>query len=581
MGRILLALCLLAGCDAPVVDADAATDAGAPDAGPEPCASEGATECTPDGYAVRSCEGGFWRVTTHCMRDEGRLCEDAACVDPWRYGAPSFDACEDDPRATAESLADKAAYYDAIAARVHLHPRLRWLAPVRLRDGADEASATIDDVEQWHTGENDGLWSSLYLASQAYRYALTRDADALATLRVLMEGEAARMRITGVPGIFTRQMIPPDVPGIACPSDPLEYVPDPEKDDNQWVRIGDGGCVEVVDGATMEWTTTTHCGLDDFAGWCFLDNVSKDEYAGHVFALGAVARLVDDADLRAQAADLLGQVADHLMAHEMTLADWDGRTTEHGRFFASAFDDFPGFNAAMALSFFATAADATGRADVRAFYEDCLLQARGPMACIDQPSERPRSYLAHLDAAGVYIGDEGCESNFNNISMHFLSLYGLLAHEHDPARREAIQASLETIVWTPPDMPRAAATQHNAWFDLMFAAQKRLGPGSDGPALDAVRDAACMLRQFPVSYARRAVPLPPSFTPHCTDRFGDPVSEHPREIADRCAATFVWWRDPYQLDETCADEPRELEVPTGYLLAYWMARYYGFVSEGA
>lgn len=575
---VALALLLLA-CDAPLVAPDAGEDAGTWDAAPEPCSAEGTTECTPDGYAVRVCEGGSFRVITHCMREQGRLCEDAACVDPWRFGDPSFDACAGEPRGTIEALSEKAAYYDEIAARVHLHPTLRWLAPVRLRDGASEATATVDDVAQWHTGENDGLWSALYLASQAYRYAVTRDADALANLRVLMEGEAARMRITGVPGIFTRQMIPPDVPGIACPADPIEYVPDPEKDDNQWVRVGAGGCVEVVDGATMEWTTTTHCGLEEFAGWCFLDNVSKDEYAGHVFALGAVARLVDDVALRGLAADMLGQLADHLRDNALTLVDWDGRPTEHGRFYASAFDDFPGFNAAMALSFFATAAHATGRADLRGFYEQCLLQSGGVSACIDQPSERPRSYLDHLAAAGVYIGEEGCASNFNNISMHFLSLYGLLAYEREPARRERVQASLAGVVWAPEGMPRAAQHQHNAWFDFMWAAHKRLGPGSDGPALSAVRDGACMLRQFPASYAHREVPLPPSFTPYCTDRFGDAVSEHPREIADRCAATFVWWRDPYQLDESCADDPLRLEVPTGYLLAYWMGRYHGFLPD--
>src|SRR5688572_29401248 len=101
-------------------------------------------------------------------------------------GPTVWDTCPDEPRATAESLADKAAYYDAIAARLHIHPELRWLAPVRLAAGADEATATWMDVERWSTGENDGLWSSLFLASQAYRYAVTRDAAALDVIRTLI-----------------------------------------------------------------------------------------------------------------------------------------------------------------------------------------------------------------------------------------------------------------------------------------------------------------------------------------------------------------------------------------------------------
>jgi hypothetical protein len=446
-----------------------------------------------------------------------------------------------------------------------------------LSSGATEATATYADVDIWHSGENDGLWSALYLGAQAYRYGATHDAAALATIRTLVDGEAARMRITGVPGLFTRQMIPPGVDGLACPTDPLSYVPDVEKDDNRWVQIRGDGCVWVVDGATMAWTATTHCGLDEFAGWCFLDNVSKDEYAGHLFALAAVWRLVDDETLRAQAADLLGQVADHLLANGMSLVDWDGRVTEHGRFYAWALDDFPGFNAAMALALFAAAAAATGRDDLRTFYEDCLLQEHGRVACIDQPVETPRSYIDHLPAAGLY-GEDGCRANFNNTSMHFLWLYVLLAFEHEPSRREAIQASLAVDVWSPPSIARAARDQHNAWFDFMWAAGKRLGIGSDGPALDAVRDGACMLRQFPASYAERAIPTPPGFVPFCLNRFDEPASEQAREIADRCAATFVWWRDPFSLSDSCSDDPQTIRPPTGYLLAYWMARSYGFVS---
>jgi len=93
-----------------------------------------------------------------------------------------------------------------------------------------------------------------------------------------------------------------------------------------------------------------------------------------------------------------------------------------------------------------------------------------------------------------------------------------------------------------------------------------------------VRDGACMLRQFPASFAERAVPTPPGFVPFCLNRFDEPASEQAREIADRCAATFVWWRDPFSLGDSCGDDPQTIHPPTGYLLAYWMARSYGFVS---
>ena len=40
---------------------------------------------------------------------EGKLCEAGSCVDPWRFGSPVFSRCEDESRATPESLAEKAA----------------------------------------------------------------------------------------------------------------------------------------------------------------------------------------------------------------------------------------------------------------------------------------------------------------------------------------------------------------------------------------------------------------------------------------------------------------------------------------
>ena len=72
---------------------DVGLDGGPVDSGPEPCTTEGAVECTPDGYAIRACAGGFWGVTDDCMRAHGQLCEAAACVDPWRVGSPAWDTC--------------------------------------------------------------------------------------------------------------------------------------------------------------------------------------------------------------------------------------------------------------------------------------------------------------------------------------------------------------------------------------------------------------------------------------------------------------------------------------------------------
>lgn len=508
----------------------------------------------------------------------GELCEAGACVKPWRYQAPLWPTCASEPHATTESLAEKAAYYDDIAGRLHVHPELGVAHNVTLRAGADEKTATHADVVRRRHGENDGLWSSLYLTSQAYRFAVTGSTAALDMIRLLVQAEETRMAITGVPGVFTREYVDPSIPGTACPTSTASYRVDREKDDNRWVQVREDGCVWSVGLDSGAWEKSDHCGLERFAGWCFLDNVSKDEYAGHMLALVVVMKLVDDVAIQAAVRGMLGQVARHLMAHDLAFQDWDGRTTEHGRLSPIALDDFPGFNAAMALAYVKAGADATGDPAIRAFYEDCLLQRSGPQACIG--IESPESLLFTFEAPGangMYRGNDGCGSNYNNIGMHMLTLLTLSwLHADDVRLRASVQRHLDVEAFRK-DHPRAIQKIHNAMFDLVFAAHKALGPGSDGPVPAVVEDAVCQLRQFRPSQAETTIVLDARHQPFCDNRFGEPVSEFPRQSYERCAATFVWWGDPFSLD-VCTADPLQVDQPSGYLLPYWMARYYGFIE---
>lgn len=549
--------------------------AGCGDDGEPPCES-GTWTCSEDGYVLSQCVDGKWQDTS-CMADQGQLCQDGACVDPWRYDDPTWDKCADDPLATPESLHDKMVHYESLARRVHVRPPLKWMLGVTLVDGADEDTATFEDVEQWHTGENDGLWSSLYITAEAYRYAVTRDSEALTMLETLLEGEQDRMRITGVPGLFTRQLIPPDVPGIACPTDPARYVPDEEKDDNMWVRIGSDGCIQTANPTTGELESTTACGLDDYAGWCWLDNVSQDEYSGHVLALAAVTQLVDDPTVRRMAADLLSQVAHHLIDNDLMLIDWDGRRTEHGSLWPPFI--LGGYHAAMILGFFTAALQATDDAEIEDFYQTCLLQTGVEESCWpDDYAQAQEPFPELLGNIILYFGVGSCASNWNNFSMYMLYLHTLLLAERDPTIREAAQGALRDM-FEPEDEERPLIEQHNALFDFQFGALKLLGPASDGPAADVVRDGICQLRQFPASEHIPTLECPAStcVLDTCVDRFEEPMSVNARQTAQRCPATFLWWGNPYRVDG-CTENVRRLHPPADFLLPYWMGRYYGFID---
>ena len=428
-----------------------------------------------------------------------------------------------------------------------------WVLDVELAAGTDPRAATNADVTVWRSGENDGLWNGLYLASQAYRYAVTHDAAALTNLQRFLDGEGQRMRITGVPGLFTRQLIAPNVSGISCPSDPAVYVPSADKTSNRWVRIGSDGCAQTADATTMTFSSTTHCGLDEFAGWCFLDNVSQDEYVGHMFALGAIAKLVDDAGVHATAVDLLQKIGTHLVAHNMEFVDWDGRATRFGRIHPGAPTDAPGYLAIMGISFLTVIAESTGDPSVRYQYQLAWAQ-----------------WQSYFDQILLWQGTDGCLSNWNDISMMVASFHHAIWFETNDARRAMLQNLWDAQVMQAP-VSRAAADEKNAWFDLMWAAQK-----GGVRAYDQVHTALCQLRQFPASNQTTAHDL--SGPAACNGRQGEPLSAQPFDTADRCAATYLWWGNPYER-RVCADAPTEVQQPAGYLLPYWMGRYYGFVPS--
>ena len=453
---------------------------------------------------------------------------------PGASDATVWSTCAGDPRATPESLAAKAAAYDARVLGLHVHPQMPWVLDVAIASGVDPETATVNDVVAWRSGENDGLWSSLVLAAEAYRFAATHDPAAREALATLLHGEQLRMQITGVPGLFTRQLIPPGVAGIACPADPAAYTPSPNKTSNVWVRIDAGGCANG----------TSHCGLSQFAGWCFLDNVSQDEYVGHMFALGAVAHLVDDPALHAIAVDLLSQIGHHLVANHMEFVDWDGRPTQWGKVHPDApGGDSPGYLAVLGASFLATAADGTGDPDLAAAYAQL-------------------GYASYLDQIAVWPGGDNCTANWNDLSMLAASFHDVIAS--DPANRATWQAGFGSAL---VGMPKGLLVEHNAWWDLLWA------DSTPDPAV--VEDAACALREFPRS--NHVVARMATAATACTGRFDEPLAATPFSIADRCAATYAWWGNPYSM-QTCAADPTLVQNPAGYLLPYWMARYHGFLG---
>src|SRR5689334_18476866 len=88
----------------------------------------------------------------------------AACTDPAAPAQP-WPTCDGDPRATAESLATKAAIYDERLAALHVTAQKPWVNDVAIAPGVDPEIATSADVTVWRSSENDGLWTGLAIGA--------------------------------------------------------------------------------------------------------------------------------------------------------------------------------------------------------------------------------------------------------------------------------------------------------------------------------------------------------------------------------------------------------------------------------
>ena len=223
----------------------------------------------------------------------------------WAAPKEDWSTCPEVEYIDGKTLARKAEYYDW--AGMKLHQKL-WDIPGHQEystvykivcDSAvpteivpdDQIPACVNTLS-----ENTGLWSSLYVASQAFRYAATDDPAALASLKRTLNGTYQMLQITGVPGLYTRDMRDPALESQYCIEDEEPYASAatdneryaryvPRGDDmvgNQFLKVGDDGCFltwdPVLNSGDGDWLChEDHCTDQRFAGFCWQDNVSKDE----------------------------------------------------------------------------------------------------------------------------------------------------------------------------------------------------------------------------------------------------------------------------------------------------------------
>lgn len=450
---------------------------------------------------------------------------------------PQCDSASTDLRA-------RAATYDKIARDLHIRPEQNLLHAARVK----EDLSTFDEVM---LSDNSGFWTATYAASQAYRYRVTDDPEALENLRRVLRGMVELHDITGVPGLFARSYVRLGLPGF-----PTEQ--------------------ELIDSAEDCDLSVEHCkrwnrGSGDFAEYMFKNDVSRDEYAGHLFAAGVAGRLVDDAEVKAAARKIATNTAVHLMDNDLAFIDIDGEPTTFGAMSPTSFGGFPGFLAVQTLAWFKAASLLSDDPRIEGFYRHCMVR-EDIAQCEDPALATSDSYTVHLRTMGL---DLDCKTNWNNHNMAQLAMFDLIQSETDERLKRTYQAVLEEQMWDVDD-PRPMKDQRNSLYTFFHEINRN---SARVPRDEArVEAAICVMKTFPEVKYRRAVDHS-EFTEVCRGRKDWGMTDVLIPIEQRLMDNFTWTRNPYRLREPIAEDRQHIESPEDFLLAYWLGRFHGLIDE--
>lgn len=238
------------------------------------------------------------------------------------------------------------------------------------------------------SSDNDGLWTAMYGAAECFRYAVTKDADALSRAKKAIEAVLFLEEVTGVPGLPARSYVKKG---------------DPRPKDGVWHWTKDG---------QIQWKGDT----------------SSDEIVGHYFLLSVAYDTLDDAALKARMANAARLMMDYILSHGYTLIDVTGKPTTWGKwspeYFAGRGKSDSPLNAAELLSFLKVTEHLTADPKYAVAYKKVAVEMKY--------AEQAARYLELRE-----------EINYSDEELAMLSFYPFFRYEKDPAMLAPMRKALD------------------------------------------------------------------------------------------------------------------------------------------
>jgi hypothetical protein len=451
------------------------------------------------------------------------------------------------------TLAEKARFFEDEIDKYHRR------TPYEFVDSVGVGTPGVKSQVRQHDDDNDGLWTAMYGAGEAFAYAATKDpkakeraTKAFRALRFLSQvtqgGEHPAPR-----GFPARSILPASGPNPNRP-DSAENDPRYHSRDPLWKAI------------VPRWPKSAD------GKWYWKCDTSSDELDGHYFCYAAYYDLVAQTDDEKRAArEVIAAVTDHLLEHDFNLVDHDGKPTRWGVFGPKSLNLDPrwagarGLNSLAILSYLRVAQHATGDKKYAEAFQR-LVSEHGYLNSLVTP--KPQS--------GPSTG------NHSDDEMAFMDYYNLLKYEHDPTARRAASQSLYRY-WTFLEQP-----ERNPLFNYIFAASftgAASGRGvQQGVPDSCLSDALDQLKRFPLDRFNWAhsnshrIDIVPIANGRFGRRAGPRGHLHSGQTLPVDERYFDHWNhDPWSLNT--GGSGTELGDGAVFLLPYYLGLYHGFIIE--
>jgi len=456
------------------------------------------------------------------------------------------------------TLAEKAEYYEQEIERYIKRTPFGYLSEVGLGAPGDRSKIIYAD------SDNDGLWTAMYGAGESFAYGATKDPAAKKRAHQAFEALRFLQKVTqGGPhsppkGFVARTIRPmdwPDPNGGRIESDREE-----QKSDRLW-KAYEPRWPKSADGK-----------------WYWKSDTSSDELDGHYFLYAAYYDLVAETEAeRERVREVVRDLTDHLLAHDYTLTDLDGKPTRWAVYGPRWLNHDPdwylerGLNSLSILSYLTVAEHVTGDPKYSQAIQELIEQ---------------HHYAANVMYPKLQMGVGS--GNQSDDEMAVMCFYNLLRYTKVDKWREKWRYAFYNY-W------RLEQPELNPFFDFAYAAVGRgqtfsdsFGPIPVDPWADWLEDAMATLRGFPLDRANWAhhnshrLDLMPlrrqqaiDFTAPDRARRGYRVNGKVLPVEERF---FNHWNtDPWRLDY--GGDGRELASGTVFLLPYYLGLYHGFIEK--